>query len=87
MRYHWVKYNSLVLVRVMKGTTFAHKEIILGKNVQLGQYCHIDTDITLGNNVLVAVRACFIDKYGHQFNKVGQTIWDSESKEDDTTII
>lgn len=85
MRYPWVKYNGFV--RVMKGTTFARKKIILGNNVQFGQYCHVDTDITLGNNVLVAGRVCFIDKYGHQFDKVGQTIWDSESKESDTTII
>lgn len=85
IRYPWVKYNGFV--RVMKGTTFARKKIILGKNVQFGQYCHVDTDITLGNNVLIAGRVCFIDKYGHQFNKVGQTIWDSESKKGETIII
>lgn len=85
LRYPWVKYTGFV--RVMKGTTFARKKITLGNKVQFGQFCHIDTDIIIGNNVLVAGRVCFIDKYGHQFDKVGQTIWDSESKESDTTII
>ena len=85
VRYPWVKYNGFV--RVMKGTTFAHKKITLGNKVQFGQYCHIDTNIIVGNSVLVAGRVCFIDKYGHQFNKVGQTIWDSEAKEDGITII
>lgn len=85
LRYPWVKYNGFV--RVMKGTTFAHKKIELGHNVQFGQYCHIDTNVVIGNNVLVAGRVCFMDRYGHRFNEVGLTIWNSKAKNGDDVVI
>lgn len=76
-KFPWVKYKGFV--RVMGHTTFAKKNIQLGKNVQFGQFCHIDTNAIIGNNVLVAGRVCFIEKYGHQFATPCETIWNSSN--------
>ena len=85
VRYPWVKYNGFV--RVLAKTTFARKEIELGNNVQIGQFCHLDCNLKIGDNVLIAGRVCFIEKYGHQFNVPGKTIWDSQHGKEEKTIV
>ena len=85
LRYPWVKYNGFV--RVMKGTTFAHRKIELGHNVQFGQYCNIASNVHFGNNILMAGRVCFVGKHDHTFDIPEQTIWQGERGKDGVTII
>lgn len=81
-----VKYKGFV--RVMKGTSFASgMKICLGHNVQFGQFCNVATDLKVGNNVLCAGRVSFVGKYDHQFSTPCETIWESERKKSNSTIV
>ena len=64
----------------MKGTSFAHFDIQIGHNVQFGEYCNVSAPVHFGNSILMAGRVCFISKYDHQFDTVGQLIWNSSRK-------
>lgn len=85
VRWPWVKYKGFV--RVMKGTSFAHFEINLGKNVQFGDYCNIATPVIIGNDVLMAGRVCFVGKNDHTTNLPGCTIWNSPRGDNGKTIV
>lgn len=63
VKWPWVHYHGFV--RVMKGTSFGHFSVILGNNVQFGDYCNISTPTVIGNNVLMAGRVCFVGKHDH----------------------
>lgn len=86
MFYPQVKYDGFV--RVMKGTSFGPGiKVQLGHNVQFGDYSNVSTDLVVGNNVLFAGRVCFVGREDHQFCEVGQTIWSSEHKHGEPTIV
>lgn len=86
IRYPWVKYNGFV--RVMPHTTFAKgMKIKIGHNVQFGEYCNIATDVTFGNNILMAGRVCFVGRDDHQFKTPGLLIWNSQRGNHGMTII
>lgn len=85
VRWPWVKYKGFV--RVMKGTSFAHFPIVLGDNVQFGDYCNISTPVVIGNHVLMAGRVCFVGKHDHTFNVPGQLVWNGERGNNGTTVV
>lgn len=85
IKYPWVKYNGFV--RVMKGTSFAKRDITLGKNVQFGIYCNIATDVKIGDFVLLAGRVSIVGKNDHIYNIPGNYIWNGERGLDEMTII
>lgn len=85
VKWPWVHYNGFV--RVMKGTSFGHFPIILGNNVQFGEYCNISTRAVIGNNVLMAGRVCFVGKHDHTFDVPGQFIWNGQRGDNGTTIV
>ena len=84
-RYPWVKYNGFV--RVMKHTSFARRNIILGNNVQFGPYCNVSVDATIGNNVLIAGRVCFLAGNDHSFDCPERLIWDSPRGEERPIVV
>jgi len=58
-----------------RGTTFyAPHKIEIGKDVYIGKYCSIETDIVIGDYVLIANHCGFIGKYDHDYTKVGVPI-------------
>lgn len=84
--YRQVKYDGFV--RVMKGTSFSPGiSVRLGHNVQFGDYSNVSTDLIVGNNVLFAGRVCFVGKEDHQFDEMGKTIWNSEHKHGEPTVV
>lgn len=86
IRYPWVKYNGFV--RVMKGTSFAQNmDVIIGHNVQFGDYCNIACNVHFGNNILLAGKVSFVGKHDHTFNVPGRTIWQGERGNNGTTIV
>lgn len=86
IQYPWVRYKGFV--RIMKGTSFAQNmDIIIGHNVQFGNYCNIACNVHFGNNILMAGRVCFIGRHDHEFNIPGQTIWHGERGNNGITII
>jgi acetyltransferase-like isoleucine patch superfamily enzyme len=55
-----------------RGTTFyAPQKIEIGKDVYIGKYCSIETDMIIGNYVLIGNHCGFIGKYDHDYTKVG----------------
>lgn len=85
VKWPWVHYHGFV--RVMKGTSFGHFSVILGNNVQFGDYCNISTPTVIGNNVLMAGRVCFVGKHDHTFDIPGQLIWNGKRGDNGTTIV
>ena len=55
-----------------RGTVFwAPNRIHIGDNCYIGKYCTVETDLTMGNDVLVANNVGLIGRYDHDFSYVG----------------
>ena len=61
-----------------RGTVFyAPGSIRIGDNVYIGKFCSLETDIEMGNDVLVGSHVGLIGKYDHDYSCVGKSIKDS----------
>ncbi len=76
-------------VKIGKGTTFgrgtvfyAPNETRIGNNVYIGKYCTLETDIIMGDDILLGNNVGLIGKYDHDFTKVGVSIKDSPAIRD-----
>jgi acetyltransferase-like isoleucine patch superfamily enzyme len=62
-----------------RGTIFyAPNKIEIGENVYIGKYCSIETDVKIGDNVLIANNCGLIGKYDHNFKQIGVPIKNSD---------
>ena len=78
IRYPWVKIGKQVHCQF--GTTFwsPRRHIILGNNVGIGYRCTFQSDVEVGNKVMIASDVAFINSDDHLFDIVGKMMWDSE---------
>jgi len=61
-----------------RGTTFnAPNGIDIGQNVYVGKYCSLETDLEIGDNVLLGNLVGLIGRYDHDYSVVGKSIKDS----------
>lgn len=61
-----------------RGTVFyAPNRMTIGKNVYIGKYCSLETDIEIGNDVLIGNNVGLIGKYDHDYSCLGKSIKDS----------
>lgn len=61
-----------------RGTVFyAPSKMIIGENVYIGKYCSLETDIEIGNDVLLGNNVGLIGKYDHDFSCIGKSIKNS----------
>lgn len=61
-----------------RGTVFyAPNQMIIGENVYIGKYCSLETDIEIGNDVLLGNNVGLLGKYDHDFSYIGKSIKDS----------
>lgn len=61
-----------------RGTVFyAPNKTTIGENVYIGKYCSLETDIDIGDNVLIGNNVGLIGKYDHDFSCIGKTIKNS----------
>lgn len=61
-----------------RGTVFyAPNSITIGDNVYIGKYCSLETDIEIGNNVLIGSNVGLVGKYDHDYTRVGKSVKDS----------
>ncbi len=68
-----------------RGTVFyAPTETRIGNNVYIGKYCSLETDIVIGNDVLLGNNIGLIGRYDHDFSKIGVSIKDSPQMRDAT---
>lgn len=49
----------------------------IGENVYIGKYCSLETDIEIGNDVLIGNNVGMIGKYDHDYSCLGKSIKDS----------
>lgn len=55
-----------------RGTTFyAKDELTIGNNVYIGKYCSIETNASIGDNVLIANHVGFVGKNDHDIHAIG----------------
>ena len=64
-----------------------NKDMQFGHRVQFGNRCVIQSDLKIGDNVLIAENVSFIGRNDHKYNIVGRTIWNSGRGVDKKTII
>jgi acetyltransferase-like isoleucine patch superfamily enzyme len=78
IRYPWIKYGKDV--HVQWSTTFwsPHKRVRIGDHVGIGYHCEINTDLTIGNHVLIASRVGFVARDAHLIDTIGKTVFDAE---------
>lgn len=61
-----------------RGTVFyAPNRMTIGENVYIGKYCSLETDIEIGNDVLIGNNVGLIGKYDHDYSCLGKSIKDS----------
>lgn len=61
-----------------RGTVlYAPNQMVIGENVYIGKYCSLETDIEIGNDVLLGNNVGLIGKYDHDFSCIGKSIKDS----------
>lgn len=61
-----------------RGTVlYAPNSMTIGENVYIGKYCSLETDLEIGNDVLIGNNVGLIGKYDHDFSCIGKSIKDS----------
>lgn len=61
-----------------RGTVlYCPNKIEIGKNVYIGKYCSLETDIEIKKNVLIGNNVGLIGRYDHDYSKIGMSIKDS----------
>lgn len=77
IRYPWVRHGRDIHCQF--STTFwsPRRHIILGNNVGIGYRCTFQSDIEIGNKVMIASDVAFINSDDHLFDIVGKMMWDS----------
>lgn len=77
VRYRWIKYGKNA--HVQWSTTFwaPQRKIQLGNNVGIGFNCVVRSDLTIGNDVLIAPHVAMLSRYTHRYDVVGTSILQS----------
>jgi acetyltransferase-like isoleucine patch superfamily enzyme len=77
IRHRWMTRRGFV--RLPFGTTIwsPHRRIRLGDRVQFGVGCVIQTDLVVGDSVLIANGVALIGRRDHSIDEVGVTMWSS----------
>lgn len=61
-----------------RGTVFyAPDKITIGDNVYIGKYCSLETNIEIGNDVLIGNNVGLVGKYDHDYSCIGKSVKDS----------
>lgn len=56
---------------------YVPNQMAIGENVYIEKYCSLETDIEIGNDVLLGNNVGLIGKYDHDFSCIGKSIKDS----------
>jgi chloramphenicol O-acetyltransferase type B len=75
VRYPWVQYGRNVHVQWSTTFTAPQRKIRIGNNVGIGRNCVITSDLTIGNDVLIAPSVALLSRYPHRTDIVGTTMF------------
>lgn len=73
----WVKYGKNVHIQWRTDLWSPNKMITIGNDVGIGSNCVLNTDIIIGNHVLLADSVALIARDAHSPYLVGVTMYDS----------
>jgi acetyltransferase-like isoleucine patch superfamily enzyme len=87
VRYPWIIYGKNV--HAQWSTTFwaPRRKIRLGNNVGIGSNCVFLSDLTIGNDVLIAPHVALLSRYPHRYDVVGTSIFQSPRDDKDDIVI
>jgi acetyltransferase-like isoleucine patch superfamily enzyme len=77
VRHRWVVYGRNVHVQWSVRIAVPNKLVRLGNNVGIGDYCTINTDVVVGNDVLVGSNIGLIARDAHSAYLPGTTMFDA----------
>jgi chloramphenicol O-acetyltransferase type B len=77
LRHPWIKYGTNVHVQWSTAFWSPHRKIIIGNNVGIGTRCDINTDLTIGNDVLIASHVALVARDAHRYDIVGKSMFQS----------
>ena len=75
--YRWVICGRHVNCQFSTRFWSPHKRIRLGHHVGILHDCLFQADTTIGNYVMIASYAAFLNSDEHQYDVVGRTMWES----------
>jgi acetyltransferase-like isoleucine patch superfamily enzyme len=75
VRHPWVVYGSNVHVQWSVRIWAPHKLVLLGSNVGVGDYCTFNTDVIIGNNVLIGSNVGLVARDAHSPYIPGTTMF------------
>lgn len=78
IRYPWIKYGRNVHMQSSTVIFSPNRHIVFGSNVGIGQYCVLQTDIEIGNDVMLAAHVGIVARDAHTFDQVGVTMFESQ---------
>ena len=87
LKHPWIKASGFIRIPFSTKIWSPNKRIILGNKVQFGQNCRIQSDIEIGNEVLIASNVSFIGRNDHNYSIVGSSIWNSPRGDNSITRI
>ncbi len=77
LRYPWVRRGRNVHVKWSTTMSSPHHRITIGSDVYIGPACFFESDIRIGNKVLLAASVGLINADDHRFDVVGKAMWDA----------
>lgn len=73
----WIRYGRNVHIQTSTVIFAPNRRIVLGNNVGIGQYCVIQTDVEIGNDVMLAAHVGIVARDAHTFDAVGTTMFEA----------
>lgn len=77
IRHPWVKYGGNVHVQWSTRIWSPNKHVVIGNSVGIGLRCVINTDVEIGNHVMLAAHVGLLSKDSHTFGTPGISMFDS----------
>ena len=75
--YPGVKYGSDVTCQWSAFFWKRRNSVFIGNRVGIGRECYFQANVRIGDNVLIAGRAAFLNSDDHRYDIVGKRMWDS----------
>jgi acetyltransferase-like isoleucine patch superfamily enzyme len=73
--YPWVRYGRNVHMQTSAVIYSPHKICVFGDNVGIGHFCVLNTDVVIGNNVMLAAHVGLIARDAHTYDQVGVSMF------------
>jgi acetyltransferase-like isoleucine patch superfamily enzyme len=77
VRYPWVQYGKNVHICWSTSIWSPNRKIRLGNNVGIGLNCIINSDLTIGNDVMIAGNVGLVSRNAHRYDVVGTSMFQS----------